>query len=38
MKPSTADSLAHLLTELDLVPAVPLSQAVQEVGPGASPE
>ncbi|MEX0689557.1 MAG: protein kinase [Pirellulales bacterium] len=38
MKPSTADSLAHLLTELDLVPAVPLSEAVQEVGPGASPE
>ncbi len=38
MKPANAESLAHLITELDLVPALPVADAMREVGPNGSPE
>lgn len=38
MKQATADSLAHLIMDLDLVPAGPLAEAVHEVGSGATPD
>jgi serine/threonine-protein kinase len=37
MIPTTADALAHLLAELDLVPAAAIADALHEVGPGGDP-
>ncbi len=38
MTPANAESLAHLIIDLDLVPAEPLAEAVHEVGGGATPD
>ncbi len=38
MQPATADSLANLIAELDLVQAGPLSEALHEVGGSAAPD